>query len=264
MRIAVIGGGVMGEALMKALLRREPRPDVVVAEKRPERAADLVAALGVTVEAPAQAVVAADVVLLAVKPQDLRALLDDIGAGVAPGTLVISIAAGIPTSVIAERVPAGVDVVRAMPNTPARIDLGVTGISAAATCSVDGRDRAAELMGSVGIVVEVPESLQDAVTAVSGSGPAYLFLLAESMRRSAIDLGLDPQTADRMVRQTLLGAATLLAESAEGPDILRQNVTSPHGTTAAALATMERLGVGPSIVEAMAAARDRSRELAGP
>lgn len=263
MRIAVIGGGIMGEALMKALQRRDPRPEIVVSEKRPERAAELVAELGIVAADPVEAVAGADVVLLAVKPQDIRALLDGIGGAIAPGALVLSIAAGIPTAVIVERVPPGVDVVRAMPNTPARIDLGVTGISASATCTPAGRDRAAELMGSVGLVVEVPESLQDSVTAVSGSGPAYLFLLAESMLQAAIDLGLEPATADRMVRQTLLGAATLLAESPDGPDVLRQNVTSPQGTTAAALATMERLGVGPAIVEAMAAAQARSRELAG-
>jgi pyrroline-5-carboxylate reductase len=262
MRIAVIGGGIMGEAIMRALLRREPCPQIVVAEKRAERAAQLVSDLGVTVADARDAVVGADVVILAVKPQDIRAVLDDIGADIAAGTLVLSIAAGIPTSVITQQVSAGVNVVRAMPNTPARIDMGVTGISAAPGCTPKGRDLARDLLGSIGTVVEVPEELQDSVTAVSGSGPAYLFLLAESMLASAIELGLDPQMADLMVRQTLLGAAQLLATSSESPDVLRQNVTSPNGTTAAALTTMHEHGVSAGIEAGMAAARARSRALA--
>jgi pyrroline-5-carboxylate reductase len=262
MRIAFIGGGIMGEAIMRALLRREPHPEIVVAEKRAERAAQLVSDLGIAVADARDAVVGADVVILAVKPQDIRAVLDDIGADIAAGTLVLSIAAGIPTSVITQQVSAGVNVVRAMPNTPARIEMGVTGISAAVGCTPEGRDLARDLLGSIGIVVEVPEQLQDSVTAVSGSGPAYLFLLAESMLASAIELGLDPAMADVMVRQTLLGAAQLLATSPDGPDVLRQNVTSPNGTTAAALTTMGAHGVSAGIVAGMAAARARSRELA--
>ena len=263
MRIAVIGGGVMGEALMRALMRRDPRPEIVVVEKRADRAAQLVAELGVTVADVHEAVAGADVVLLAVKPQDVRELLDYAGLAIEPGSLVLSIAAGIPTSVITERVRPGVDVIRAMPNTPARIDLGVTGVSSAPACSPAGRDLAVQLLRSVGLVVEVPESLQDSVTAVSGSGPAYLFLLAESMVQAAVDLGLEPDMADQMVRQTLVGAAQLLAASAEGPEVLRSNVTSPNGTTAAAISTMDRLGVRASIIEAMGAAHARSRELAG-
>jgi pyrroline-5-carboxylate reductase len=262
MRIAFIGGGIMGEAIMRALLRREPRPQIVVAEKRADRAAQLASDLGITVASAHEAVLGADVVILAVKPQDMRAVLDDVGAEIAAGSLVLSIAAGIPTSVITERVSAGVDVVRAMPNTPARIDMGVTGISTAAGCTPAGCDLARDLLAGIGTVVEVPEDLQDSVTAVSGSGPAYFFLLAESMLASAIDLGLDPKMADVMVRQTLLGAAQLLASSSDGPDVLRQNVTSPNGTTAAALTTMGAHGVSAGIAAGMAAAKARSRELA--
>lgn len=262
MRIAVIGGGIMGEALMRALLRREPRPQIVVAEKRADRAEQLINDLGITVADASGAVAGADVVMLAVKPQDVRAVLDEVGPHIPVGSLVLSIAAGIPTTVITDRVAGGVDVVRAMPNTPARIDMGVTGISVAADCTAAGRDLARDLLGGVGTVVEVPEELQDSVTAVSGSGPAYLFLLAESMLASAIELGLEPVMADLMVRQTLLGAAQLLATSPEGPDVLRQNVTSPNGTTAAALTTMDAHGVSAGIVAGMAAARARSRELA--
>ena len=264
MRIAVLGGGVMGETLASGFLRYvTPAPDVVIAEKRPERAEELRRLHGVGIAETADAVRDADVVVLAVKPQDVPALLDEVGSAIAPGTLVISIAAGIRTVTIEEHVNAGVDVVRAMPNTPARVDRGVTGLSPGAHCSPQALDLAERLLASVGQAISVPESLQDAVTAVSGSGPAYVFFLAESMTAAAVELGLDLATATRMVNHTILGAATLLETSGEPADVLRRNVTSPNGTTAAAIGTMDDLGVHPAIVAAMTAARDRSRELSG-
>lgn len=264
MRIAVLGGGVMGETLASGFLRRvHPAPDVVIAEKRPERAAELVQAHDVSIADAREAVRGARVVVLVVKPQDMVALLDDVGAEVEPGALVVSIAAGVRTSTVEERVPAGVDVVRAMPNTPARVDRGVTGVSPGRNCSAEGLALAEDLLASVGVVVAVPEDLQDAVTAVSGSGPAYVFYLAEAMTSAAVDLGLDRETATRMANGTILGAATLLAASDESADVLRRNVTSPNGTTAAAIATMDQLGVREAVVSAVTAARDRSRELSG-
>lgn len=264
MRIAVLGGGVMGETLASGFLRYvTPRPDLVIAEKRDERAEELRRELGVDVADPVDAVRGAAVVVLVVKPQDTPALLAEAGAAVEPGALVISIAAGIRTSTIEAALPAGVDVVRAMPNTPARVDRGVTGISAAAGCSPEGLALAERLLSSVGAVIEVPEELQDAVTAVSGSGPAYVFFLAEAMTAAAVDLGIDEQTAARMVTHTILGAATLLDTSGESAEVLRHKVTSPNGTTAAAISTLEQLGVKPAVVSAITAARDRSRELSG-
>ncbi len=264
MRVAVLGGGVMGETLASGFLRYvTPAPDVVIAEKRPERAEELRRLHGVEIADTADAVRGADVVLLAVKPQDVPALLGEVGPVIAPGTLVISIAAGIRTVTIEEQVPAGVDVVRAMPNTPARVDRGVTGLSPGAHCSAEALALAERLLASVGQAVSVPESLQDAVTAVSGSGPAYVFFLAEAMTAAAVDLGLDLATATRMVNHTILGAATLLEASGEPAEVLRRNVTSPNGTTAAAIATLEQLGVGPAVGAAIAAARDRSIELSG-
>lgn len=264
MRIAVLGGGVMGETLASGFLRYvTPRPDVVVAEKRAERADELRRDLGVDVADPADAVRGAAVVVLVVKPQDTPALLAEVGAAVEPGALVISIAAGIRTSTIEAALPAGVDVVRAMPNTPARVDRGVTGISPGAGCTPEGLALAERLMSSVGAVIDVPETLQDAVTAVSGSGPAYVFFLAEAMTAAAVDLGIDHETAARMVTHTILGAATLLDASGESAEVLRRNVTSPNGTTAAAIGTMEQLGVKQAVVSAITAARDRSRELSG-
>lgn len=263
MRIAVLGGGVMGETLAGGLLARmADRPAVVVAEKRPERAQELRDALGVELADPAGAVVGADVVILVVKPQDLLGLLDEIGSAIEPTALVVSIAAGMPTEAIEARLPRGGQVVRAMPNTPARLGKGVTGISAGASCSADGMALARALMETVGLVVEVPEALQDAVTAVSGSGPAYLFYLAEAMQSAAIDLGLDEVTARDMVVGTLEGAASLLASSDDTARQLREKVTSPNGTTAAATAVFDDLGFTSVIAAGMSAARDRGRELA--
>lgn len=264
MRIAVLGGGVMGETLASGFLRYvTPAPDVVVAEKRVERAEELRRLHGVEIAEPIDAVQGAHVVVVVVKPQDVPVLLADVGRSIAPGTLVISIAAGIRTATIEEAVPDGVDVVRAMPNTPARVDRGVTGLSAGANCSPAGLALAEQLMASVGVAIVVPEALQDAVTAVSGSGPAYVFFLAEAMTAAAVEMGLDPETATLMVNHTILGAATLLEASGEPAEVLRRNVTSPNGTTAAAISTMTELGVHPAVVAAMAAARDRSRELSG-
>jgi pyrroline-5-carboxylate reductase len=263
-RIAVLGGGVMGETLISGFLRYiTPAPTVLVSEKRPERVDELAGRYDITALSPREAVRGADVVVLVVKPQDMGALLDDVGAVVEPGSLVISIAAGIRTAFIEQRVPLGVNVVRAMPNTPARVDRSVTGISPGSACTPEALGLAERLLSSVGAVIPVVEDLQDAVTAVSGSGPAYVFYLAEAMIDAATALGLDAATAQRMVHHTILGAATLLEAAGETAETLRRNVTSPNGTTAAAISTMDQLRVHESIVSAITAARDRSRELSG-
>ena len=262
-RIAVLGGGVMGEALIDGFQRRvTPKPVIVVAEKRSERAAELVDRHGVTIADPAEACAGADVVILVVKPQDIRGLVADIAPSVEAGALVISIAAGITTALLEATMPLA-NIVRAMPNTPARIESGVTGISAGALCGTQALERARLLLSSVGVVVEVPESLQDAVTAVSGSGPAYVFYLAEAMMAGAVELGMPADTARTSVVHTLLGAARLLEASDEEPAALRAKVTSPGGTTAAAIAVLDSNGVQQIMRGAIEAARDRSRELAG-
>ena len=264
MRIAVLGGGVMGETLASGFLRYVvPRPDVVIAERRSERAEELLRLHDVTIAPAVDAVRGADVVVLVVKPQDMAALLDEVGGSIETGTVVISIAAGVRTAFIEERLVDGVHVVRAMPNTPARVDRGVTGVSPGLACPAGSLATAVSLLESVGAVIEVPETLQDAVTAVSGSGPAYVFYLAEAMIDAAVDLGLDESTAQRMVHHTILGSAMLLDSSGETAQTLRRNVTSPKGTTAAAISTMDQLGVHAAVVSAIAAARDRSRELSG-
>lgn len=260
-RIAMLGGGVMGEAIIAALTRVDPDVSVVLAEKRPERAAELQARYGITAADAAHAVTDADVVIVVVKPQDVIALLTEVGPRIAPGTLVISIAAGIQTSTIRELAP-GAAIVRAMPNTPARIERGVTGISPAVDCPSTAVDRAGELLAALGTVVRIPEDLQDAFTAVAGSGPAYVFYLAESMIAAAVDLGLPADVARQAVVDTLTGSAQLLAVSSEDPASLRARVTSPGGTTAAAIRVLDDAAVPRTLVAAITAARDRGRELA--
>ena len=261
MRIAVLGGGVMGEAIITGLQRRTPPPSIVLVEKRAERAAELAHRYGVATAEATDAVAAADAVILVVKPQDVPSLLGQIGAHIAPGTLVISIAAGIPTATILGFAP-DAHVVRAMPNTPAVIGQGMTGVSPAAGCPASSLTRATDLLASLGTVLQIPEDLQDAFTAVAGSGPAYVFYLAESMIAAGVALGLDPAAARAAVVQTIAGAAALLATSGLEPGELRARVTSPGGTTAAAVAELDRAGAPDTLIAAITAARDRGRELA--
>lgn len=262
MRIAVLGGGVMGEALIAGITRTAGADaQIVLAEKRVERASELRDQYGLQVaDSLAEAVSGADVVIVVVKPQDIRPVLDTIAPAVRDDVVIVSIAAGITTASI-EAVLPHAHVVRAMPNTPARIESGVTGISAGRGCSPSAVETARVLLSSVGVVIEIPESLQDAITAVSGSGPAYVFYLAEAMLDGARALGLPENEARQAVVHTLLGAARLLEATDADPAVLRANVTSPGGTTAAAVGVLDDLGVRASIVRAMQAARDRSQEL---
>lgn len=261
-RIAVLGGGVMGEALIAGLLQFEPKPVISVVERLPERAAELVAAYGIQALPAADAVAGADVVIAVVKPQDMRTLLGELVGVFKDDALLISIAAGITTHAISQILP-GIAVVRAMPNTPARIQRGLVGVSAGAACAPEQFARARSLLSAVGQVLEVPEDLQDAITATSGSGPAYVFYLAEAMMRGAQEAGLNADDARAAVVQTLLGSAELLAGSELTAAQLRRNVTSPNGTTAAAVDVLDDRKVGDAVVAAMLAARDRSQELSG-
>lgn len=263
--ITVVGGGVMGEALIAGLLRSSDQaPLVRVVEASPERAADLAQRYPLEVDVIERAVQGADVVILAVKPIDMAAALTSMSEHLAPGTLIISIAAGITIATLSGALGSEVDVVRAMPNTPARIDQGLIGISGAEGGSATALDEAERLLSSVGVVVRIPEHLQDALTAVSGSGPAYVFYLAEKMIDAAVDLGLDRTTARAMVHQTILGSAMLLATADEDAVDLRAKVTSKGGTTAAAIAELDRRAVGDAIIAAITAARDRGIELGAP
>lgn len=258
--VAVLGGGVMGETLL-TLLDRAGARDVVVAEPRAERADELAQRFGVRIAPAAQAVRDADLVLVLVKPQTVPALLEQIAGAVEPGALVVSFAAGVRTATFA----AVLDnpIIRVMPNTPATIGQGAFGISAGSSAGAADVERIAALLSHGGDCVVVDEVHQDAVTAVSGSGPAYVFYLAEAMIAAGVELGLDEDTAGRLARQTLVGAAALLAEG-EDPAELRARVTSPNGTTHAAITTFDDAGVAEGLRAGMRAAAARAAELAGP
>ncbi len=255
----MIGGGKMGEALLMGLISRswaEPG-DLHVAEPDPARQRALTAAApGVSVTSTlAQG---ADAVI-AVKPDVVSTVLAPLAA--AGVQRVLSIAAGVRTSTIEAVLPQGTAVVRAMPNTPALVGRGAAAIAPGSATTPADLEWATSILNAVGTVTTVTETDLDAVTALSGSGPAYLFRLAEAMREAGTAQGLDRQTADTLTRQTLLGAATLLATSGEDPGRLRENVTSPGGTTAAALAVMDNSDFMGLIHRVVAAAAHRSREL---
>lgn len=262
MTVAIIGAGVMGETLLSGLIRAgHDVAELVVGEKREDRAAELRSTYGVQVVSNLDAA-AADTVLLVVKPQDMAGVLAEIAGALRPGQLLISLAAGITTELIEAQVPAGVAVVRVMPNTPALVDAGMAAVSGGSAATEEHLVRATELLAPTGRVLRVPEDQQDAVTAVSGSGPAYVFLVVESMIEAGVALGLPRATASELTLQTLTGAAKLLQETGDLPEDLRARVTSPNGTTAAAIAQLEARGIRDTFLAAMEAARDRSVELA--
>ncbi len=261
--LAILGVGVMGETVLSGLLRAGWHPDQIVAShRRPERRQELTIRYGIQMLENTKAVADAETVLLVVKPQDMSGLLADIAPAIKPGALVVSLAAGVDTAFIESRLPEGVAVVRVMPNTPAQVDEGMAAISPGSHSTQDHLDRVTEILSATGRVITVPERYQDAVTAISGTGPAYLFFVVEAMIEAGVHLGLPRSTATELVVQTMLGSAKLLRETGEHPTVLRERVTSPGGTTTAAVRQLEDHKVRAAFLGAMEAARDRSRELA--
>jgi pyrroline-5-carboxylate reductase len=261
--LAILGAGVMGETVLSGLLRAGWTSDRIIAtDRRIERQVELEAKYGIMMMTNAEAAAKADTVILVVKPQDMRDLLTEIAPVVSSSTLIVSLAAGVDTASIEERLPEGTPVVRVMPNTPAQVDEGMAAISPGAHSDEEHLARVSELMSATGRVVTVPERYQDAVTAISGSGPAYLFFVVEAMIEAGVHLGLPRDTATELVVQTMLGSAKLLRETGEHPTVLRERVTSPGGTTAAAIRQLEDHKVRAAFITAMESARDRSRELA--
>ncbi len=262
--IALLGVGKLGEALLSGLLRSGTPPGrMLAAERHPERAAEIAQRYGVATPSPEEATATADVVLLVVKPQDMRTLLHEVGSHVRPGALVVSMAAGITSALVEEHLPAGTAVVRVMTNTPVFVDEAMSAISAGSAATAEHLQVVEDLLRPVGKVVRVPESQQDAVTALSGSGPAYFFFLVEAMIDAGILLGLPRTLAADLIVQTALGAAVMLRDSGEHPVQLREAVTSPGGTTIAAVRELERHGVRAALIAAIEAAHARSVELGG-
>ncbi|WIM98080.1 pyrroline-5-carboxylate reductase [Actinoplanes oblitus] len=261
--VAILGTGKMGELVLAGLLRSGwPADRLLITARRPERGAELAAKYGVTVVTNAEAVERAEILAIGVKPQDAGTLLDEVGPKVPAGKLVVSLCAGLPTGFFAARLPEGTPVVRVMTNTPALVDQAMTAISAGPHANGEHLAIAEEMFKPLGVTLRVPESQQDAVTALSGSGPAYFYLLVEAMIDAGILLGLPRQVAHELIVQTAIGSAVMLRDSGEHPVKLREAVTSPAGTTISAIRELEKHGVRAALLAALEAARDRAREIA--
>jgi pyrroline-5-carboxylate reductase len=264
-KIAVLGAGKAGEALIAGILSsgwREPAEIVATARHR-EHLDRLAERHGIsTTLSNVEAAEGAAVVVIAVKPQDIEGLLSEIGSALTPSQTVLSIAAAIPTALIERHLSDQVPVVRAMPNTPVTVQEGMAGLAPGAHAEEKHLVQAEEVLGSVGRSVRVEEGYMDAITAVSGSGPAYFALLAESMIEAGILLGLSRDVSTDLVVQTMLGTAKLLRDEKMHPVELREMVTSPGGTTIAAIRELEQAGVRAAFLNAIQAAMERSRELA--
>ncbi|MGQ0848218.1 MAG: pyrroline-5-carboxylate reductase [Actinomycetota bacterium] len=260
--VAVLGFGAMGEALVTGLMAAGWVVDELsVAIRRPDRVDPIKVRTGIHVTLdPGQAVSGKEVVVVAVKPRDVAHLLAKLAGEVDGSQLVLSIAAGVPTTTY-EAALGEVPVVRAMPNTPALVGEGVTGMAAGRFAASSHLELAKRVLTAVGSVQEMDESLLDAVTAVSGTGPAYVFLLAEALTEAAIREGLPRDVAETFVHQTIRGAGHLLTETGRGPSELRGQVTSPGGTTAAAVHVLEERGFRALVEDAVRAAAQRAREL---
>jgi pyrroline-5-carboxylate reductase len=261
-RLGIIGAGKIGESLLAGLLRSGvSADDVVVVEKFQERAEQLYKQYGVRDLGFAEAAEFASVLLIAVKPQDMGELLAKMAPSITPRHLIVTVAAGIPTAYVERQLGEGVPVVRVMPNTPALVDQAMSVVAGGAHAGPEHLAAAERLLSPVGKVLRLPENQLDAVTALSGSGPAYFFFLVEAMIDAGILLGLPRAIAADLIVQTALGSAVMLRDSGEHPVQLREGVTSPGGTTIMAIKELEKHGVRAALIEAIEAARDRSVEL---
>jgi pyrroline-5-carboxylate reductase len=262
MGVGIIGVGNMGEALLAGLLQSGTRPDeIIFAQRSEERASYISGKYGVS-QRTVKEVAQADLVLLCVKPKDIAGMCEEIKNDLKAGSVLVSVAAGKTIGGIQAIVGPSIGVIRVMPNTPTFIGKGAAGISFGENVSPTQSEFVTNFLATSGIVVEVPESLQSAVTAMSGSGPAYFFAFVEAMVESGMKLGLSEEVASKLAIQTIAGAAGMLQESGKSARELRENVTSPNGTTFAALTTFEEKGLAKMVEEAMAASAKRSQELA--
>jgi len=263
-KLGFVGAGNMAEAIARGILRAKifgPR-QILASDVQERRRRLFQGELGIpAIEDNAAVVDAAPALIVAVKPQQFDGALAALGSRFGPNKLVISICAGLSTRHVEQVLAPGTRVVRAMPNTPMLVGRGMAGLCAGAKATPDDLALAQRLLGAAAEVIRVPEDLMDAVTAVSGSGPAYFFYLTELLAAAGVELGLSEEDAARLARVTFEGAARLLAESGEDAAALRKKVTSPGGTTEAALKFLEARGFGPIFIDAVRAARDRGREL---
>ncbi len=263
-RVAILGGGVMGGTVISALrVAGWPNGQIVVAESEPARAAALKDMHGVEVDAKiAKAAKGADVVVIAVKPQDVEEALKDLAKVLDPNAFVVTVAAALPTTFYEKRLPSGTPVIRAMPNTPAIVAQGATAVSLGKHATGEHMAVVQSMLRATGLVVGVEEASLDAVTAISGCGPAYFYAFVEDLTEAGVAQGLDRMLATQLAAQTFVGAAKLLMESGETPQSLRKKVSSPGGTTAAALEAMRNAGLQDVISAGARAAMARAKEMA--
>ena len=262
--LGFVGGGNMAEALVKGLLHAKvvPPEDIIVSDVKTERLAHFVELHGVrTTQDNHELVRTSDVIVLSVKPQVIDKVLGLIGGDVKSGQLVISVAAGVPVSAIEARLPEGTHVVRSMPNTPATVQAGATAIAPGTHATEDDLEVARSLFAAVGRVVTLDETLLDAVTGLSGSGPAYVMLMIEALADGGVKVGLHRDTALLLAAQTVYGSAKLLLDTGEHPGRLKDMVTSPGGTAIAGLHTLESGGLRRTLIDAVEAATNRSAQL---
>ena len=261
--IGFIGVGVMGSSIIKSLLMKSITSDqICIADKSPEKLEQIKSQYQVKVKEISTIAESCNVIFLAVKPQDLADVLTELKQTIQPETLVISIAAGKTIKFIEDQLQTNNPVIRAMPNTPAQIGKGISAIAVGAKASSDDLKIAMELFSTTGEVVVVSEDKIDAVTALSGSGPAYLFYFIEAMVKAGVELGLTDEIAAKLAIETISGSAAMLKESNLDAATLRKNVTSPKGTTAAALEVFSNSDLENIILKAMSAAKNRAQELA--
>lgn len=261
--IAFYGVGAMGSAILAALVRGgHPADQVLAVDTSSERLSELAGSYAVrTTSDVAEAAGAADVHVVAVKPADVPALLDAMAGGLGEGDVVVSVAAGVTSAAIEEHLPDSIAVARVMPNTPALVGQGMAVVSPGSRCGDEALALARAVLEPSGAVLSLPEEHLDAVTGVSGSGPAYVFYLAEAMTEGGVLMGLPRDVASTLAVQTLLGAATMLAEGDDSATILRERVSSPGGTTTAGLAVLDERATRAAVVAAVRAATERSAEL---
>lgn len=258
---AIFGVGKMGGAILHGLLGSEAFSDeVFVVVRSAEKAAELADVYGVK-NLSAELAAKSDVLILTAKPQNMESMVLEIAPFIKPDALVISVAVGLPTKYFEDRFPTGVSVVRVMPNTPSLIGQGMSVLSPGKNCTATALQKAVEVMACVGKTLVVEEELQNSVTAVSGSGPAYIFYVAEAMIKAGEELGLTKAVATDLTIQTIVGAALMLRDANEAPEVLRKNVTSPNGTTARAIAKFDEANLRQIFADAMKANHDRSKEL---
>lgn len=262
-KLGFIGAGNMGEALLKGLIKTgAARPGQIYASaRRPERVKELAETYGLHGSTNAEVARESDVIVLCVKPQILDQVLRNISADVSRDKLVISVAAGVPIAAIERRLHPPMRIVRAMPNTPATVGAGATAISLGEHATDADLATARTIFDSVGLTVQLDESQLDAVTGLSGSGPAYIFLIIEALADAGVKVGLSRRAALQLAAQTVLGSAKLLIESGQHPGMLKDGVTSPGGTAIAGLHTLEAGGLRNVLMNAVEAATRRSREL---